>query len=68
MSKRYILFPSLLVIYTILMAVIAFPRYQESGNWTEYLIVLGGSFLIAVLLYFILKRKQKIRDKFSERD
>ncbi|MDD2298608.1 MAG: hypothetical protein PHQ67_01700 [Fermentimonas sp.] len=65
MGKRYILFPSLLVIYTIVMAVIAFPKYQESGKWVEYLIVLGGSLLIALLLYFILKRKQTLRDKFS---
>ena len=61
MGKRYILFPSLLVIYTIVMAVIAFPKYQESGKWVEYLIVLGGSLLIALLLYFILKRKQTLR-------
>lgn len=65
MGKRYILFPSLLVIYTIVMAVIAFPKYQESGKWVEYLIVLGGSLLIALLLYFILKKKQTLRDKFS---
>lgn len=65
MGKRYILFPSLLVIYTIVMAVIAFPKYQESDKWVEYLIVLGGSLLIALLLYFILKRKQTLRDKFS---
>jgi LPXTG-motif cell wall-anchored protein len=67
MGKRYILFPSLLVIYTIVMAVMAFPKYQESGKWAEYLIVLGGSLLIALLLYFILKRKQTLRDKFSGR-
>lgn len=64
-GKRYILLPSLLVIYTLVMAVIAYPRYQESGKWMEYIIVLSGSLLIALLLYFILKKKQKLRDKFS---
>lgn len=64
-SKRYILLPSLLVIYTLVMAVIAYPRYQELGKWMEYIIVLSGSLLIALLLYFILKKKQKLRDKFS---
>ncbi len=68
MTKRYILFPALLIIYIIVMAVIAFPNYRESGNWVEYMIILGGSFLLAVLLYFILKRKQRIRDKFSGKE
>lgn len=68
MGKRYIMFPALLVIYAIIMAVLTFPKYQESGQWQEYLLVLGGSLLIAVLLFFVLKRKQKIRDKFSDKN
>ena len=68
MRKKYILLPALLVIYVIIMAVLFFPKYQESGEWFEYLIVLCGSILIAFLLSFILKRKQKIRNKFSDEE
>lgn len=65
MRKRHNFLPSLLLIYTLVMAVIAYPKFKESGNWVEYLTIIGGCILIAFVLYFILKRKQKLRDKFS---
>ena len=65
MRKRHNFLPSLLLIYTLVMAVIAYPKYKESGTWVEYLTIIGGCILIAFVLYFILKRKQKLRDKFS---
>lgn len=65
--KRHILFPAILLIYIAVMAVIAFPRYSESGNWLEYIAVLGVCIVFAVLLFFILKRKENIREKFKNR-
>jgi len=63
--KRHILIPLLLLIYITVMAVMALPRYQESGNWGEFSIIIGISLLIIILLYFVYKRKQNIREKFN---
>lgn len=68
MIKRHILFPAMLLIYIVVMAIIAFPNYRESGNWQEFYLILGGSILITFLLFFILKRKQRLRDKFSGKE
>lgn len=67
-NKNYILFPSVLLIYVAILAVMTYPRYKVSGNWNEYLSVIGISLLLAVLLFFILKRKQHIRDRFTKKD
>lgn len=64
--KRYILFPLVLIVYVAVMAVISYPKYEESGNWKEFITILGISLLFSVLLYFVLKRQQKIRDKFTK--
>lgn len=63
--KRHLLIPLLLLVYVTIMVVMAFPKYQESGNWNEFFMILGISLLLIVLLYFIYKRKDKIRDKFN---
>lgn len=65
--KRHILIPLLLLIYVVIMVIMAFPNYQESGNWNEFSIILVISLLLIVLLYFIYKRKDKLRDKFNNR-
>ena len=66
--KRHILFPSVLLVYFAIMGVMAYPRYKASGNWSEYFGIIGISLLLALLLFFILKRRQKIRDRFSKKD
>ncbi len=66
--KRHILLPGALLIYFAIMGVVAYPRYKASGNWSEYFGIMGVSLLLALLLFFVLKRKQKIRDRFSGKD
>lgn len=66
--KRHIVLPAVLLIYFAIMAVMAYPRYKASGNWNEYFVIIGISLLLALLLFFILKRRQKIRDRFSKKD
>lgn len=65
--KRHIVIPLLLFIYVTIMVVMALPRYQESGNWTEFTTVLVISLILIVLIYFIYKRKEKLRDKFNNK-
>ena len=66
--KKHILFPVVLLIYVVLLGIMTYPRYQASGNWSEYYSVIGVSLLLAVLLFFILKRKQKLRERFTKKD
>lgn len=66
--KRHILFPLVLLVYFAIMAMMAYPRYKASGEWSEYFGIIGMSLLFALLLFFILKRRQKIRDRFSKKD
>ena len=65
--KRHIIIPLLLLVYIAIMVVMAFPRYQESGNWNEFTLILVVSLLLIVVLYFRYKRKEKLRDKFNNR-
>lgn len=67
-TKRPLLVPAILLIYAGVMAYISYPRYKESGDWNEYLTVTGISLAIVILLYFLLKRRQKIRDNFTRKD
>ena len=66
--KKHVLFPAVLLLYLAIMAYISYPRYCESGNWGEYFAVIGISALLVVSLFFLLKRKQKIRDRFTRKD
>lgn len=66
--KKHVLFPAVLLLYIAIMAYIGYPRYSESGNWSEYFAVIGISALLVVLLFFLLKRKQTIRDRFNRKD
>ncbi|WP_294080673.1 DUF3309 family protein [Proteiniphilum sp. UBA5384] len=66
--KRYIVFPAVVLVYLVIMAVMAYPRYKASGEWTEYFGIIGISLLLALLLFFILRKRDKIRDRFSKKD
>lgn len=65
--KRHIVIPLLLFIYVAILVVMALPRYQETGNWTEFTTVLVISLILIVLIYYIYKRKEKLRDKFNNK-
>lgn len=61
-GKKHIFMPLAFLIYLLIMAIIAYPSYKTSGNWGEFFVILGVSLLSIVLLFFILKRKQKKKD------
>ena len=63
--KRHILIPLILLVYVAIMVVMALPKYQESGNWKEFTIILAVSLILIVVIYFVYKRKEKLRDKFN---
>ena len=66
--KRHILIPLILLVYVAIMVVMALPKYQESGNWKEFTIILAISLILIVVIYFVYKRKEKLRDKFNNRN
>ncbi|HHX32374.1 MAG TPA: hypothetical protein GX712_07265 [Bacteroidales bacterium] len=66
--KRHILIPLILLVYVAIMVVMALPKYQESGNWKEFTIILAVSLILIVVIYFVYKRKEKLRDKFNNRN
>lgn len=61
-NKKYIIIPAAIVIYTIAIAIYAGVKYYTPENKTSYFIVIGVNLLLAVLLYFILKRRDDFRN------
>lgn len=62
--KRHILLPIIFLLYFAVMAVMAYPRYEATGNWSEYFLVIGICLLLVLFLFLILKRRQKVRDRY----
>lgn len=64
-SKKHIYLPIALAVYAIAMAAIGYPKYKSAGeNMYQFWGVLAGSLALALTLHFILKRREKNRDKF----
>jgi LPXTG-motif cell wall-anchored protein len=67
-TNQQFIVPVILLIYIAIMAYISYPRYKTSGDWGEYFAVIGISVALVALLFLLLKRKQKIRDRFTRKD
>ncbi len=65
-NKKHIFLPLALAIYAIVMAVIGYPNYKESGNLKEFWIIIGVCLALAILLHFVLKRREKNRENFKK--
>lgn len=65
-SKRPIFLPLALAAYAIAMAVIGYPNYKQSGNLGEFWMIIGACLALALLLHFVLKRREKNREKFNK--
>lgn len=64
-SKKYIYLPLALALYAIVMAFVGYPRYKRMGeNMNQFWGILVGSLLLSIILHFILKRREKNRDKY----
>ncbi len=63
--EKQLLLPLVLVCYALIMGILAYPRYRTSGNWGEYFTIIGITLLLALLLHFLLKRRQYIRNRFK---
>lgn len=60
--KKSTLITAALLIYVTAMAIYFLPRNTEISN-TEKYITLGISYLIVALLWFVLRKKEQIKDR-----
>lgn len=60
--------PAALLLYMAIMAIMAVPRYREEGNWGKFILVVGIGVGLTILLHFVLKRREKIRDEFMKKE
>lgn len=63
--KRHIVLPATLAIYAVVMAIIGYPNYRESGKMNEFWLIIGVCIVLAISLYFVLKRREKNRERFK---
>lgn len=61
-NKKYIVIPAAIVIYTLVIAIYAGIKYYTPENKITYFLVIGVNLLLAVLLYFVLKRREDFRN------
>lgn len=59
-TKRTVILPLILFVYTTVMAIFFIPQNHEMGT-TEKWVTVSGSYLIIVALYFVLRMREKRR-------
>ena len=64
--KRHVVIPFLMLCYLAVMAYISRQRLAN-GEYLYYFGVIGISLGIIVLLYFVLKKKERLRQEREER-
>ena len=65
-SKKSTFLPLALAAYAIVMAAIGYPNYKQSGNLNAFWMIIGACLALALLLHFVLKRREKNREKFNK--
>lgn len=63
--KKSLWLTSLLFIYVTAMAIYFLPRNTQTSDLEKYLTV-GGAYVIILLLWFVLRRKEKLFSKHKE--
>ena len=60
--KKSLLMPLILFVYTTVMAIYFLPRNTEVGVAEKWL-TLAGSYVIILLLWYVLRKKEQLEDK-----
>ena len=60
--KKSLLMPLILFVYTTVMAIYFLPRNTEVGVAEKWL-TLAGSYVIILLLWYVLRKKDQLEDK-----
>lgn len=64
--KKSVLLPLILFVYTTVMAVYFLPRNTEVGN-TEKWCTLVASYVIILLLWYVLRKKEELAAKQKQK-
>ena len=64
--KKHVLMPAAFAVYATFMAFIGYPHYRKSGNFTEFWLTVGACLVLAVALYFVLRLRERNRQKFKK--
>lgn len=59
--RRSTVVPLMLLLYLGVMSYIGFDEFRK-GNYTYYFSIIGVTLVTIILLHFVLKRKEKLRD------
>ena len=65
MMRRTVLLPLGLWVYLAVMAYLGLPHLR-AGEYLFYFGVIGASLLVIVVLYFVLRRRERIRRENEE--
>lgn len=57
-----------LLIYLGVIAYIAYPRYAEKGDFSEYFLIIGVTLFVIILLWFLQRFRDKYRNKMNNGD
>ncbi len=63
-SKRHIIIPALLLVYLGIVAFFSYENVQTGEvSMNEYILTIVGTLLIIVVLFFVLRRRDKLRQE-----
>ncbi len=63
-SKRHIIIPALLFVYLGIVAFFSYENVQTGEvSMNEYILTIVGTLLIIVVLFFVLRRRDKLRQE-----
>lgn len=65
-TNKTTLLPAALLVYLAVMAYVG-RSHLKAGNYTFYFGVLGASLLIIAILYWVLRKRDKIRQERDKR-
>ena len=62
-NKRHIIIPIAIVIYTLVIAIFFGLKSNSSDTMGAFYLIIGVNLVLAVVLYFILKKREEYRNK-----
>ena len=62
-TKRHIFIPLVILIYTVVIAIYAANKYYTPENKMSYFFVIGVNLFLAIVLYFVLKKRDDWRNQ-----
>ncbi|MCD7973286.1 MAG: hypothetical protein LUG18_11585 [Candidatus Azobacteroides sp.] len=57
-----------LLIYLAVIAYLAYPRYAQKGDFTEYFLVIGVTLVAIVILWFLQTFRDRYRNKMNNKN